>query len=337
MTNVVLAVDVGYGNIKAAWGNKCTPQTEIIFKSIANKITHSTDEKPCTSLGRVPIDIDGDIYMIGPDSHLFSGSRILDVDYVARKEYLAFLRASMHFMFNQTGVFHKIDRLAVGLPVSSYASKKSELVRICKGVHEVPTPLALVKTLGATVKVAVESVIVIPQPFGALSVFASKCALLNRSGGATLIIDPGYKTLDWVFANGMNVDLERCGSFNGGVSTLLREVSSVVGKKLGVGFIDLIEVEEAINSGKIFADGRFYDFSPYLEFVKEAATQAIDKFFSALNVDREFTSIVLTGGGAKYYRDALAQKFPTHDIQFDEDAVMNNVRGFYLVAKGGMP
>lgn len=333
MTNVVLAVDVGYGNTKAAWGNECTPQTEIIFTSIANKITHSCEDVPSISLGRVPIHIDGDTFMVGPDSHLYSGSRILDADYVARKEYLAFLRASMHYMFNQTGVFHKIDRLAVGLPVSSYVSKKSELVRICKGVHDVPTPIALVKTLGATVKVTVESVIVIPQPLGALSVFASRCALLNRTGGATLIIDPGYKTLDWVFANGMNVDLERCGSFNGGVSSLLREVSSVVGKKLGVGFIDLLEVEEAISSGKIFADGRFYDFAPYAEFVNEIATQTIDKFFSALNIDREFTSIVLTGGGAKYYRDALARKFPTHQIQFDDDAVMSNARGFYLIAK----
>lgn len=336
MTKVILAADVGYGNVKAVWGLNCSSENEIIFRSIANQISIHSDEQPCITNSRVPIRIDGDTFMVGPDAHLFSGARILDFDYVARKEYLAFLRGAIHFMFTKTGVHHKIDLLAVGLPVSSFESQRSELARICKGVHEIPTPLALVESLGETVKVFIDKVVVIPQPFGALSMFTAKCARQNKSAGATLILDPGYKTLDWMFANGMSVDMERSGSFAGGVSALLRETSGIVGKKLGVGFIDLTEVERALSSGRIFADGRFHDFGPYQGIVKGAAKRVIDKFFNAINVDLQFNSIVLTGGGAKYYREAISQKFPSHFIQSDDDSVMENARGFYLVARDSM-
>ena len=135
----------------------------------------------------------------------------------------------------------------------------------------------------------------------------------------------------------MNVDMGRSGSFSGGVSALIREISSIVGKKLGVGYIDAIEVEKALTSGVIFADGCTHDFSPYAYLAKEAAGRVIDKFFGALQINRQFTNIVLTGGGAKYFYEAIAKKFPTHIIQYETDSVMDNVRGFYNVARCNMP
>lgn len=295
----------------------------------------NTDEITATA-GRVPVVVDSDTFMVGPDAYLSAGNSIGDMNYIARKEYRAFLKGAMHYMFCKTGVYHTIDLLAVGLPVGNFASQKTELMDICRGVHEIPTPLALAKGLGPTVKVRVDKVIVVPQPIGALSVFSAKCTRANKGMGSVLIIDPGFKTLDWVFSHGMNVDMARSGSFVGGVSSLLREISGLVGKKLGVGYVDLIEVEKALDSGRIFAGSRSHDFTPFAGIVKEASAKVVDKFFSALDMDREFNAIVLTGGGAKYYRDAIAEKFPGHIIQCEEDSVMDNVRGFYMVAHGSM-
>ena len=337
MSKIVLAVDVGYGNVKAAWGAESTNETEIIFRSIANPVSKSSNSAVTTSTGRVPIVVSGDTFMVGPDAYLSAGTSIADFDYVARKEYLAFLRGAMHFMFCKTGVYRKIDVLSVGLPVGNFESQQETLIKLCKGEHEIPTPIPLVNALGPTVKVIVDKVVVVPQPIGALSVFARKCARSNKNMGSALIIDPGFKTLDWVFSNGMNVDMERSGSFAGGMSALLREISGIVGKKLGVGYIDLVEVEKALSTGKIFAGGRSHDFTPFAGIVKDSAAKVIDKFFGALDIDREFHSIVLTGGGAKYYRYAISEKFPGHTIQCEEDSVMDNVRGFYLVARGTMP
>lgn len=336
MKKIILAADIGYGNVKAAWGTDCTPETEIIFRSIANLVSKSNTDEITTTAGRVPVVVDSDTYMVGPDAYMSAGSSIGDIKYVARKEYRAFLRGAMHYMFVKTGVFHTVDLLAVGLPIGNYSSHKAELMEFCRGTHEIPTPPSLIKGLGITVKVHVDKVIVLPQPIGALSVFSAKCARANISMGSVLIVDPGFKTLDWVFSHGMNVDMARSGSFAGGVSSLLREISGLVGKKLGVGYIDLIEVEKALDSGRIFAGGRSHDFNPFAEIVKEAAAKIVDRFFSALDIDREFNSIVLTGGGGKYYIDAIAKKFPSHNIEYESDAVMDNARGFFKIAQGSI-
>lgn len=334
MKKIILAADVGFGNIKAAWGADCTPESEIIFRSIANLVSKSNSDEITVTPGLIPVVVDSNTYMVGPDAYMSSGNSISDINYIARKEYIAFLRGAIHYMFCKTGVYHTIDLLVLGLPVGNFASQKAKLTEIGKGEHEIPTPLTLSKGLGSTVKVHVDKVIVLPQPIGSLSVYAEKCARVKKDMGSALIIDPGYKTLDWVFSNGMHVDMVRSGSFGGGVSALLREISGLVGKKLGTGYVDLIEVEKALSAGRIFAGGRFHDFTPFEGIVKEASAKVIDKFFSALDVEREFTSIVLTGGGAKYYRDAISEKFPSHIIQCADDSIMDNVRGFYMVARG---
>ena len=334
MKKIILAADIGYGNVKATWGTDCSPESEIVFRSIANLVSKSSTDEVLVTASRVPIVVDSDTFLVGPDAYMSAGNSIGDIDYIARKEYRAFLRGAMHYMFCKTGVYHTIDILVLGLPVGNFASHNVELKKIGKGVHEIPTPPLLAKGLGPTVRVQVDKVIVLPQPIGALSVFSTKCARANTDMGSSLIIDPGYKTLDWVFSNGMYVDMARSGSFGGGVSALLREISGLVGKKLGTGYIDLFEVEKALSSGRIFAGGRFYDFTPFEGIVKEASAKVVDKFFSALDLDREFNSIVLTGGGAQYYRDAIGEKFPGHIIQCADDSIMDNVRGFYMVARG---
>ena len=330
MTKIVLAVDVGYGNVKAVWDPESNTSSEIIFRSIANPVHQGTDIN--RSKGTVPVTVQGHTYMVGPDAYLSGGTGIPDTNFTERNEYLAFLRGALHYMFCKTVAYHKIDTLVVGLPVGNFASHRARLRDICIGEHIVPTPPAFIEALGPVVKIMVDKVMVLPQPLGALSIFARKCARANKEVGQALIIDPGYKTLDWVFSLGMEVDMGRSGSFAGSVSALLADISNSVGKKLGVGFIDLIEVESALTTGVIFADGRDHDFTPFKDIVKDAAAQVIDKFFSALRIERRFTSIVLSGGGGKYYRDAIAKKFPGHIVEYETDAVMDNARGFYLLA-----
>lgn len=332
MIEIVLACDVGYGNVKTAWGTEFNSNTEHIYRSIAIPVPKGTDAFACGD--SVPVIVDNDTFIVGPSAYLSGGIGIPDTNFTERKEYLAFLRGAMHYMFCKTGVYHKIDKLAVGLPVGNFELHKSRLREICEGEHIVPTPPHLVAKLGPTVKVVVDKVVVIPQPLGALCMFERKCELTNKDMGNTLIIDPGYKTFDWIFSQGMAVDRNRSGSFAGGVSSMLADISNSVGQKLGVGFIDLIEVENALSTGYIFADGRDHDFTPFKTIVNDAATKVSDRFFSALKIDRRFNSIILTGGGAKYYRDAIAKKFPGHMVECATDSVMDNARGFYLVARG---
>lgn len=145
---------------------------------------------------------------------------------------------------------------------------------------------------------------------GALRVHAGRVANAANSSSANLIIDPGYNTFDWLMASGMRADLERSGSFGGGVSHILKEVSHQTGMALGVGTLDMIECEEALESGVLVAGAKNYDFTPFRAVAEGVADDVIDRFINALNFNRRFSQIIMTGGGAKFYANALRKRFP---------------------------
>lgn len=263
------------------------------------------------------------------------GEPTTDANYVLRKEYLALLRGAIYYTFKKSGVIkNRIDALALGLPVSNFAKHKDALVKVAKGVHVVPVPIGLRGIWGPTVEVTVDKVLVLPQPLGALRTHAGKESAVINANSTNLILDPGYNTFDWLMATGMRADLERSGSFMGGVAHLLREVSQQASMNLGVGFINLIECECALETGVLVVDAKKYDFLPFRAVAENAAEEFVAQFCNALNFSRRFDHIVMAGGGAKYYIDALRKRFPDHLILVDDDSVMANARGFYLFANG---
>jgi len=44
----------------------------------------------------------------------------------------------------------------------------------------------------------------------------------------------------------------------------------------------------------------------------------------------DIQNIVLAGGGAEFFREVIAEKFPRHAIQTTDSPVFANVRGFQL-------
>jgi plasmid segregation protein ParM len=335
----VLAIDVGYGNTKVVWGND-REGCEMHFRSLA-PITMQ-DENVLAgiagSMDRTTVEVKGKRYLVGPEAYLAGGVPILEGNFVKHDEYLALVRGAMHYMMRRSGVIRqRIDALAVGLPVSNFAAHKDALVQLVKGIHLIPTPAGLRSVYGPTVEVVVDKVLVLPQPIGALRAHAQdqyNLDSINNAKATNLIVDPGYNTFDWLMANGMRADLERSGSFPGGVAHILREVSGQAGKVLGVGSIDLIECEEALNSGTLVIGAKRYDFERFSQIAESAAATVVNTFLNSLNTTRRFDKIIMTGGGARYYVKALQDRFPDYEILVERDSIMTNARGFYLYAAG---
>ena len=334
----ILSVDVGYGNTKAVWGT--TSNQEICFKSLTP--SSSVDQKSMegtssNQLNRVQIDVSGNSYLVGPDAFMSGGTYHLDPDYVQRNEYLALLRGSIHYMFKQTGeVTRELDGMVLGLPVSSFARMKAPLMKVAKFEHPVPVPDMFKADFGHTVMVTVKNVLILPQPLGALRFNSesshSGAVEVASDDSVSLVIDPGYDTFDWLVSKGFQTDLARSGSFQGGVSQLLREVSSVAGMKLGVGHIDAFECETALETGVLHINGRKIPFTEFLEVAEKAAAEVVDRFISALDKRRRFDHIIMTGGGAKFYERALRKRLPDYNITVAKDSVMHNARGFRMIA-----
>lgn len=336
MTKTILAVDIGYGNTKLVWGSQQDNSCELLFKSIAPAIRQSDDVFADFSqpMDRVAISVNHRNFLVGPEAYLIgSTSSILDKDYIKHDAYLALLRGAMYYMMKKSGTIkQKIDGLVVGLPVSNFSEHRDALLKLAIGVHTLPTPTGMRSIHGSTFDVVVDKVLVLPQPIGALRNYVG--GLQAGDDSVSLIIDIGYNTFDWVTAYGMRPDMQRAGSFDGGVAHIFREVSVQAGKTLGIGVIDFLQCEDALNTGVLLHKSRSYPFEKFTGIAEDAATESVNKFVSALDVTRPFERIVMAGGGAKCYVNALRKRFPDFDIVATNDSVMLNARGFFAFASG---
>ena len=336
MSKTILAVDVGYGNTKLVWGAARDESCELLFKSIAPTTRQSDDAFADFSqpMDRVAIGVNNRNFLVGPEAYLTgSASAILNNDYIKHDEYLALLRGAMYYMMKKSGTIkQKIDGLVVGLPISNFNEHRDALLKLAIGIHTLPTPVGLRSTHGSTFDVLVDKVLVLPQPIGALRNYSGN--LQTGDNSVSLIVDPGYNTFDWVIAYGMRPDMQRSGSFDGGVAHIFREVSVQAGKTLGIGVIDFVQCEDALNTGVLLHKSRSYPFEQFKGIAEVAGAEIVNKFVSALDVTRPFERIVMAGGGAKFYVAALRKRFPDFEIVASNDSVMANVRGFYAFAAG---
>lgn len=78
----------------------------------------------------------------------------------------------------------------------------------------------------------VGSVIVLPQPLGALVNF-SRYHEFDKED-PHLIIDVGYFTTDWVVATGLTIDEERSGGHHSGASHYYEAIAAVIKEKLHI-------------------------------------------------------------------------------------------------------
>ncbi|TBR77876.1 MAG: hypothetical protein EPN64_00075 [Burkholderiaceae bacterium] len=344
----IIGLDIGYGNTKAVWSASDTgnpdSRAEVCFPSVLAPC-HNPALAKMDGMGsrdRTVVEIDGKSYFVGREASVADTLRILDPEFIHRPEYRAFMAGAFHYYFKATGsVVQSIDMLVLGLPVSAFQGKRGDLKAIGSRVHRVPVPKALQRLAERdTVDFVAKKVLVVPQPFGALRLAMEKQIAGGGDlpdDGLTLVIDPGFCTLDWFLAEGMAPQFELCGSFNGGVSQILREVAHSAGLTLGTGDLNLVAVERALASGVLKLGGRSVDFSPYQAIARSVAMNVVDEFLLNFNFLKIGVSrIVLAGGGAAHYVDALRQRLPDFEISAAADSVMDNARGFYLIGKDAM-
>lgn len=337
MKKNIIAIDIGYGNTKLVFGRENNSWGDLCFRSTTPKVNVpqvDVSKGMTGSLDRTPVSVDGATYLVGPEAYISGGGAILSTDFVARPEYLALLKGSIFYSMKKTGtVIEHIDMLVLGLPVSNWQPRQAALTVLGAGPHSISVPMALRSTYGEKVDVTVGKVLVLPQPMGALH-YANHCLPTDKklsAKGVHMVIDPGYNTFDWFVSVGLRPDLQRCGSLQGGVSQLLKLVANAAGGRLGVGSLNLVEVENGLTTGEMRVHGKCLDMTEFRPMMESAAEQVVDRFVNSIDMSLGISSVQLAGGGASFYLNALKKAFAGYEISVSEESVMANARGFYLV------
>ena len=121
------------------------------------------------------------------------------------------------------------------------------------------------------------------------------------------------------------------GSFDGGVSSLLRLISQTIGYDHGTGSLEFDQVEEGMVRGSINLGYQVIDTKPYRAILEEAARKEVMAFLGRIDSNKaRLSRVFLTGGGASFYQQALIEKLPGYKIETVQNSVMGNARGYWL-------
>jgi len=329
---IARAIDIGYGSTKFTVTDGLSGQDIEcrMFPSVAPVATKDSIDKYLDRKDSVIVEVDGDHYEVGPDVMLAmpsNAARSLDLDFVRRASYLALARGAMHYM----GV-RRIDHLVVGLPVSSMKALADEVQAKFSGEHKLPNGT-----------VTVDQVEVTPQPVGALLDYASRHQMLRQVELSTqLLIDPGYFTLDFLVTQGRKMAAVRSGAANNaGMAAILRAIAERLSQRIkerdGIA-ADITEgvlqrIDESLRTGREFRfNGKPEPLDDFVGAARHVIEDGLAKLRARVGSMADIDSILLCGGSAHMYEQAVSQMFGGYDIRIAKEPVFANVRGFQLLA-----
>lgn len=320
----ILGLDIGYSNLKVAAGeakNECRTILRPSGAAPSDRFGSRFDGKQHDDYIHVLVENEEFIAGVSPDRAEMWG-RALHADYVTSKSYKALFHAGL--LLSEMDC---IDVLVTGLPVSQYMdeSRKAALIKQVKGIHQV-TPKRTIE---------VKRVKVVPQPIGGLLDYISQNENdADIEDARILVIDPGFFSVDWVVV--ANNDFHRHSSDTSlnASSVVLEEAGKLIAKDHG-GQVSTEMLENAIRSGKrnVLVFGQRVEIEPYIcAAAKTVSSVVIDAIQKSLRTEnKHIDRVVLVGGGAEFFKDAVSNAFQRIQVVTPQEPVFSNARGFWLM------
>ena len=325
----VFAVDIGYSNLKVAFGEGVVPRVVVMPAGVGP--VDSCTEDLGAGLGSHSqaeiVDIGGRQFVAGIDQSYLRAKRNRHPEYPMSDEYLA-----LYYRALRLTSATEIDVLVTGLPVEQHRDSQfcNRLAERLRGKHAIKTGLV----------VTVNEVFITAQPIGA---FADATVQMSSEGdrqiirqGRVLVVDPGFYSNDWALFDQGRLVRSASGSNNNAMGQVLEDTVRRIEKELH-DRVKVDRIEQALRHGlqSVLFHGEHIDFTPYLQSALDTVNRenAID-LLNAKNIEREQTDLViLGGGGADYFRAAVKQAFPESRTEILPRPVAANVRGYWYVQR----
>jgi plasmid segregation protein ParM len=325
----VFAIDVGYGNTKYAYRTADGTEVTGMFPSLAPptafRALSGDSEDMLVARKVVTITIDRVGYEVGPDVPTTAAygktGRLLVDFYPITDNYAALLFGAIHF----SGVTH-IDRLVLGLaghnPLKHAAALRERFVGELNFGH-------------GSVKIG--KVVVIPQPLGSLELVMGYSGRSPQHDDAYFVVDIGYFTTDWLYAEGLKLDDRRSGGMVGGTWQIYQRIADLIARDEGENVNDIERIDKALRDNIPFVCyNKTIDLAPYVKLVTPLISNDVTEIRSRVGRLSDVRSIILTGGGAALYATAVRHAFPRVEIDVVNTPCLANVRGFLVVGETGL-
>ncbi len=221
------------------------------------------------------------------------------------------------------GAEHARVRVATGLPVAFYRDA-FQLSQHLLGTHQILLE-------GRGLSVAVEDVLVVPQPFGALlSMILDERGMLRVDAmelveGRVAVLDIGTFTTDLILVEGLEYIESRSASVEVGVSTAIEMIRKVLLDDYRVSY-ELHEIEQALRRGWLVIDGKKHQLNGLASERLDPIARSIEAQARTLWNISTLTAMLLAGGGSLALKPWLDPRFG--QAIYAPDAAMANAVGF---------
>ena len=320
----IIGMDIGYSNLKVAYGESGGDPTLIIrpagaapSENIGQRIMGNDDS--------LRVQVDGREFAAAiSHDRIENWPRELHKDYTSTDSYRALFNAGL-LLSGMT----EVDRVVTGLPTSQYFDEnlRKHLVATMTGEHQV-TPRK---------KIVVKDVKIVPQPLGGFADYLVNLGDPSQIEDASvLVVDPGFFSVDWVLL--VNGEFKRgsSGTSLDASSVILDEAAALIAKDHG-GNPGRGKMENAVRSGRntVSVFGERVDITPYLATASATVGHILCAQLqeSLRKEDSDIDTIVMVGGGAPFYESAIKESFAKTPVFVAADSVFANARGFW---RGGV-
>jgi len=319
----VVGLDIGYSNVKLVFGETTSDPVSMIFPAGAGPASSYPMSIGSKSTVQV-LEVDGEKWVCGVNPSRFElSNRVLHSNYPSTLEYKALFYSALSRM-----KFDVVDVLVTGLPVDQFVDdgQRERLEELLKGEHQIAPKRT----------VSVKKVIVIPQPIGAYMDLVLKTKepkdLDRLQRARLLVVDPGFFSVDWALVRNNTFQKNSSGTSKLATSVILDEAASMIASEYGC-IIPKEDIEDAVQRGleTVLVGNSEVVYAPYIESASSrVSSDAIKPLLQSLRTESGgVNSVLITGGGAKYYLASVKDAFPNANIILAEESVLSNARGFY--------
>lgn len=319
-------LDIGYSNVIAVFGSGQEKPDSIVRPSQAAPLSVLPEDSGLRE-GEVLVDVNGTPWVAFAAPGRVQDGRKLHEDYTSSQAYEALFKGAL---LHAAGEGDVIDCLVTGLPVSQARDKDyvAALVKRMTGTHRISSKR----------EVTVKRVEVVAQPFGTLTeIYGSSDASEIIEESVSIIIDPGFFSVDWVVIDYRELVASSSSSSLKAMSVLLEACNEEIARDHG-GIPGVEKIEHALQSGKtsIHLYGRKIELAEYLE---RAAERVVPAVFTEIKQGLRFLKgraidcVILGGGGASLYEPFARKEFPEALIVRPTDSVKSNAEGFWHIAR----
>lgn len=331
-------VDVGFFSTKFAFHDSTGQPHTGLFPSLAPISMPIQDLPSFNRPDGCTVDIEGTPFFVGAGApQMMDGTGLIrsaSTDYSLSRAYRAlFLGALWHIArAHKLGDRPlKIERLAVGLPMSAMRTHAQSLAEMCAGPHLIPG----VADPSQSFKVSIGKVHVLSQPQG------SMLNLLARDPEAArqniLVADMGGGTFDWFLSERMGSVIARSGSHGKGMLNCATDVCNRVAPDSVGNTAVLARFDEALRLGKptVRVMGTELDITGALSPATTIVMACLEQMQKSVGDFGFIDRVILAGGGAPFVRRVWVQHLPklASLLEPEDDPVFSNVLGFLAFAR----